>query len=81
VDKASRGNGIGKALLEQLVDAAARRGYWKLMGRIFDFNQVSRNLFETLGFKEIGIHEKHGKLDGVWIDVVEVERLIPENID
>jgi phosphinothricin acetyltransferase len=33
------------------------------------------------GFKEIGVHEKHGKLDGVWRDCVIVERVLPENRD
>jgi L-amino acid N-acyltransferase YncA len=50
------------------------------MGRIFVFNQASRTLCKELGFREVGVHEKHGKLDGKWIDIVEVERLIPRNI-
>lgn len=33
-----------------------------------------------LGFREVGLHEKHGKLDGVWRDVVLVERLINANL-
>jgi L-amino acid N-acyltransferase YncA len=33
-----------------------------------------------MGFREVGILEKHGKLDRKWIDVVEVERLIPRNL-
>jgi hypothetical protein len=33
-----------------------------------------------MGFKQIGVHEKHGKLDGVWKDCVNVELLIPANI-
>ena len=80
VQKEFRGQGIGKALLQSLIDAAAQQGYWKLIERIFVFNQASRNLCKELGFREVGIHEKHGKLDGKWIDVVEVEKLIPRNI-
>ncbi|MDG6990760.1 MAG: N-acetyltransferase [Nitrososphaerota archaeon] len=80
VKKERRGRGLGKSLLQTLIAEAEPRGYWKLMGRIFVFNQVSRNLCMELGFREIGVHEKHGKLDGRWIDVVEVERLIPQNI-
>lgn len=67
-------------MLQALIDAAAEQGYWKLMGRIFTFNQASRTLCKKLGFTEIGIHEKHSKLDGKWLDTVEVERLIPRNI-
>jgi phosphinothricin acetyltransferase len=80
IKKGYRGQGIGKALFKFLIEAAKHQGYWKLMGRIFLTNQASRRLCKDLGFKEIGIHEKHGKLDGRWLDVVEVERLIPENI-
>jgi L-amino acid N-acyltransferase YncA len=32
-----------------------------------------------MGFREVGIYEKHAQLDGKWRDVVIVERLIPEN--
>jgi phosphinothricin acetyltransferase len=80
VRKEHRGQGIGKKLLQALIEVAAEQGYWKLMGRIFTFNQASRTLCKKLGFTEIGIHEKHGKLDGKWLDTVEVERLIPKNI-
>jgi phosphinothricin acetyltransferase len=80
VQKEHRKQGIGKALLQSLINAAVQQGYWKLMGRIFVSNQTSRTLCRELGFKEVGIHEKHGKLNGKWIDVVEVERLIPQNI-
>jgi phosphinothricin acetyltransferase len=33
----------------------------------------------SMGFREVGIYEKHAQLDGKWRDVVIVERLIPEN--
>jgi L-amino acid N-acyltransferase YncA len=29
---------------------------------------------------EVGVYEKHGQLDGVWRDVVIVERLIEANL-
>jgi phosphinothricin acetyltransferase len=44
------------------------------------FNTASRALCQAVGFREVGIYEKHGRLDGRWLDVVIVERLIPENI-
>jgi phosphinothricin acetyltransferase len=80
VKKEYRGRGVGKSLLQVLIAEAAVKGYWKLIGRIFAFNRASRHLFRAVGFREVGVLEKHGKLDGRWIDIVEVERLIPENI-
>ena len=79
-ERSIAGKAFGKALLQSLIDVAAQQGYWKLMGRIFVFNQASRTLCKGFGFREVGIHEKHGKLDGKWTDVVEVERLIPRGI-
>lgn len=75
-----RGQGVGEALLLALVDEARRLGYWKLLSRIFPQNTASRRLVARCGFREVGVYEKHGKLDGRWRDTVIVERLIPENL-
>lgn len=75
-----RGRGIGKLLLNALVEEGRREGYWKLVSRIFPSNHASRALCRACGFREVGIYEKHGKLDGKWLDTVIVERLIPENL-
>lgn len=74
-----RGQGIGKRLVDALIDEARRLGYWKLLSRIFTFNTASLALCRACGFREVGVYEKHGQLDGRWLDVVIVERLIPEN--
>jgi L-amino acid N-acyltransferase YncA len=80
LDQAARNRGVGRRLLTALVGAARDRGYWKLVSRVFAFNTASRALCKACGFREVGIYEKHGQLDGQWLDVVIVERLIPENI-
>lgn len=80
LDRIARGRGVGKQLLNGLIDAARQRGYWKLVSRVFTFNDASRGLCRAAGFREVGIYEKHGRLDGRWLDVVIVERLIPENL-
>ncbi|HVR07193.1 MAG TPA: arsinothricin resistance N-acetyltransferase ArsN1 family A [Thermoanaerobaculia bacterium] len=79
LDRAARGQGLGRLLLEALIAEAARLGYWKLLSRIFPFNAASLALCRTCGFREVGTYEKHGQLDGRWLDVVIVERLIPES--
>jgi len=75
-----RGQHIGDQLLPALIAEAERLGLWKLLSRIFLFNESSRALCRKYGFREVGIYEKHGKLDGQWLDVVIVERLIPANL-
>ena len=62
------------------MDTARERGYWKLVSRIFPFNAGSRALCRACGFREVGVYEKHGQLDGQWLDVVIVERLISQNL-
>jgi L-amino acid N-acyltransferase YncA len=80
VARSERGRGAGRVAMEALVAAAAKAGFWKLLSRIFVENTASRTLMARVGFREVGIYEKHGKLDGVWRDAVIVERIIPENV-
>ena len=80
LDRTARGRGVGRQLLSGLIQVAARRGYWKLVSRIFPVNAASRALCRSCGFREVGVYEKHARLDGKWLDVVIVERLIPENL-
>jgi len=79
VDRARRRSGAGRAAMDALVDAARESGLWKLVSRVFVENVASRALLRRVGFREVGVYEKHARLDGVWRDVVIVERLIPEN--
>lgn len=80
VDGARRKRGAGRMAMTALLEACEQAGFWKLMSRVFLENTASRALLRSLGFREAGIHEKHARLDGVWRDVVIVERLIPANL-
>lgn len=80
VARKSRGRGAGRMVLQALIDACKKAGFWKLVSRVFLDNTASRRLIRSVGFREIGVYEKHGQLDGVWRDVMIVERLIEENI-
>jgi phosphinothricin acetyltransferase len=71
-----RGRGAGRAVLAALMEAATAAGLHKLTSRVFPENLASRALLKGLGFDEIGIHRRHGKLDGFWRDCVIVERLL-----
>jgi L-amino acid N-acyltransferase YncA len=75
-----RGRGVGDLLVAALVTEAERLGLWKLLSRIFPFNEASRALCRKHGFREVGVYEKHARLDGRWLDVVIVERVITTNL-
>ena len=75
-----RGRSVGDLLLAALISEAERLGLWKLLSRIFPFNAASRALCRKHGFREVGVYEKHARLDGRWLDVVIVERLIQSNL-
>jgi len=76
----ARGRGAGALAMEALIEAADRAGFWKLVSRVFAENAPSRKLLRSAGFREVGVYEKHARLDGVWRDVVIVERLILSNL-
>lgn len=75
-----RGRGAGRLVLECLLQECKAAGFWKLVSRVFVENAASRGLLRALGFREVGIYEKHGQLDGTWRDVVIVERLLTGNV-
>ncbi len=81
VRRSHRAAGVGAVAMQGLIDAARERGMWKLISRVFPDNRASLALMARCGFRELGLHEKHGQLEGVWKDTVIVERLIEENID
>lgn len=80
VAREARGRGAGRLAMQTLIREAERAGFWKLVSRIFVENTPSHALLRSLGFREVGIYEKHAQLDGVWRDVIIVERLIPANL-
>lgn len=72
----ARGRGVGTALTEALASAAEENGFHKLIGKLFTDNTASRRLVERCGFSSVGLHRRHGQLDGTWRDVLVVERLL-----
>ena len=76
VERRARRAGVGRALLERLLAECQARRFWKLVSRIFPENTPSRLLCRALGFREVGIYQRHGRLDGVWRDCVIVELLL-----
>jgi phosphinothricin acetyltransferase len=81
VARAARGQGAGRVALTGLIDAAREAGFWKLVSRIFPENTASLRLAENVGFRQVGVYERHAQLDGEWKDVVIVECLIDRQVD
>ena len=76
VDHDARGVGAGRAAVERLIAECGDRGFWKLVSRVFPANTASRALCRAVGFREVGVYERHAMLDGAWRDCVIVERLL-----
>jgi phosphinothricin acetyltransferase len=69
-----RGRGVGRALLEALVEASEQNGIWTLQAGVFPENAASIKLHLNCGFREVGRRERIGKLNGVWRDTLLLER-------
>ena len=78
VAREARGRGLGTELCEGLAVEAERRDFYKLVGKLFTANIASLRLVRRCGFREVGVHRRHGRLDGEWRDVLLVERLLGE---
>jgi phosphinothricin acetyltransferase len=76
VERAWRGRGAGRALLEELVELGRRHGFHKLVLSAFPFNDGGMALYTKLGFRTVGIYREQGMLDGKWVDTVIMERLL-----
>ena len=70
------GKGIGNALMPVFLQALQEAGFWKVLSRLFPENAASRAVCARHGFREVGTYRRHGQLDGVWRDVLIVERLL-----
>jgi phosphinothricin acetyltransferase len=71
-----RGRGIGKQLLQALVEAGRAQGHHALLGRISSDNTVSIRLHESLGFSVVGVLKEVGFKFGRWLDVSIMELLL-----
>jgi len=75
VDAAVAGRGVGRALLEELVRASERAGFWTLQAGIFPENAASIALHVGCGFRLVGTQARLGQMpDGRWRDVMLYER-------
>ncbi len=74
VGSRARGEGVGKTLLLKLVEESEKAGIWTLDAGVFPENKASISLHKSCGFREVGYREKLGSANGIWRDVILLER-------
>jgi L-amino acid N-acyltransferase YncA len=74
VAEAARGRGVGRRLLDALIEQSEAAGIWTLQAGIFPENEASVALHRRCGFRLVGRRERIGEMDGVWRDVLLLER-------
>jgi L-amino acid N-acyltransferase YncA len=70
----ARGRGVGRELLEALIERSEQAGIWTLQAGIFPENRPSVTLHLSCGFRLVGVRERLGRMDGQWRDVLLLER-------
>jgi L-amino acid N-acyltransferase YncA len=73
----ARGRGVGRALMEALLERADAAGIWTIQTSIFPENTASVALHERLGFRVVGRRERIARLGGAWRDTILLERRSP----
>jgi phosphinothricin acetyltransferase len=74
VSENAQGQGIGRTLLEALIDESEKNGIWTLQASIFPENTASVQLHLRCGFREVGRRERIAMLHGIWRDTLLFER-------
>jgi L-amino acid N-acyltransferase YncA len=71
-----RGKGLGKQLLAEIESIAVANRFHKIVLFTFPFNQLGQGLYPKMGFREVGIFKNHGILDGKFVDVMAMEKIL-----
>jgi L-amino acid N-acyltransferase YncA len=76
VERGWCGRGVGRRLLERLIEMAREIGYHKMVLSSFPANASGVRLYEGLGFTRVGVYREQGMLDGQWVDTLIMEKLL-----
>ena len=68
------GRGVGRALMERLIEKSESAGIWTIQTSIFPENEASLKLHDRVGFRVVGVRRSIAKRDGLWRDTVLLER-------
>ncbi|HET9925189.1 MAG TPA: arsinothricin resistance N-acetyltransferase ArsN1 family A [Methylomirabilota bacterium] len=76
VERGWRGQGVGRVLVQHLMELATTLGYHKIVLATFPYNEAGVSLYRRMGFIPVGVYHEQGQLDGRWVDVLIMERLL-----
>jgi L-amino acid N-acyltransferase len=76
VDESARGSGVGRALMQELIDVATQRGFHTIVAHIVAGHEPSIGLHHACGFQVIGTEREVGRKFGKWLDVVVMQRML-----
>ncbi|UPM56133.1 arsinothricin resistance N-acetyltransferase ArsN1 family A [Gottfriedia acidiceleris] len=73
-----RGKGVGSLLLESLEQLAKENDFHKIVLFTFSFNGLGQGLYRKKGYREVGVFKNQGILDGEFVDVMAMEKIIAQ---
>ena len=76
VERGHRGKGVGRLVLERLIELAREHGYHKMVLSAFPWNEGGMALYTKMGFRTVGTYREQGMLDGRWVDTIVMERIL-----
>jgi L-amino acid N-acyltransferase len=76
VEEGRRGSGVGRLLMEELINLATRHGFHTVIARIGEANEASINLHQACGFRMVGVEQEVGRKFNHWLDVAVLQRLL-----
>lgn len=76
ISRNHRGKGIGGLLLHSIEEHAKENDFNKIVLFTFPFNQIGQGLYRKQGFREVGVFKNQGFMDGKYVDVMAMEKLL-----
>ena len=80
VRRDAHGRGVGKLLLNHILDVAAASGFHAVMARIEASGAASRGLHVACGFELVGVEREIGRKFGRWLDVALMQCVLHERV-
>ncbi|PYE49061.1 N-acetyltransferase family protein [Paenibacillus barcinonensis] len=71
-----RGKGVGKQLLQKLEQIGMQNNFYKFVLFTFPFNTLGQSLYHNAGYREVGVFQNQGILEGEFVDVMAMEKLL-----